>query len=74
MLYWPGKQIPNFGVSTAILNTIDILLRWCKWNFDPLQGQVKAHNFHERKNEETMFQHSIKKSWNNWQETTWTIL
>ena len=40
--------IPDLGVSTAILNTIDISRRCCKLNFGPLQGQVKARNFPER--------------------------
>ena len=42
--------IPDFGVSTAILNTIDISLKWCKLSFVHLRGQVKAHHFPERTN------------------------
>ena len=37
--------VSDFGVSTAILNTIDISRGWCKLNFGPLQGQVKACHF-----------------------------
>ena len=41
-------SIPNFGVSTTILNSVDIFRRWCKLNFGPLQSQDKSHNFSER--------------------------
>ena len=37
--------IPNFRVSTAILNITDISCKWCKFNFGPLQGQVKLCHF-----------------------------
>ena len=40
--------IPNFRVSTAILNITDISCKWCKFNFGPLQGQVKLCHFPER--------------------------
>ena len=30
--------IPDFGVSTAILNTIDISRSWCKLHFGSLRG------------------------------------
>ena len=35
--------IPNFGVTTAILNHVRIFRRWC--NFGLLQGQVKSRHF-----------------------------
>ena len=35
--------IPNFGVSTAILNPVGIFSRWCY--FGLLQGQVKSRHF-----------------------------
>ena len=41
--------IPDFGVSTVILNTIDFSGRWCKLHFGPLPGQVKSHYFPERR-------------------------
>ena len=44
-MFW---VIPNFGVTTAILNTIDISRSWCKLNFGPLRGQAKSHDFPER--------------------------
>ena len=28
-------SVPDLGVSTAIVNTIDISRRWCKLNFGP---------------------------------------
>ena len=37
--------IPNFRVSTAILNIIDISRKWCKFNFGPLWDQVKLCHF-----------------------------
>ena len=40
-----SNPIPDFGVSTTILNTIDISRTWC--NFGPLQGQVKSCHFPE---------------------------
>ena len=42
-------KIPNFGVSTAILNIIDVSRGWCKLNFGPLRGQVKSRYFPERR-------------------------
>ena len=37
--------IPNFGVSTTILDPVD---RWSKLNFGLLQGNVKLHHFSAR--------------------------
>ena len=34
--------IPDFGVSTAILNPVDIFRRWFKLNFGLLRGHVKS--------------------------------
>ena len=38
--------IPNFEVSTAILNPVGIFCRWCY--FGLLQGQVKSLHFLEK--------------------------
>ena len=38
--------IPNFGVSTAVLNPVGIFCRWCY--FGLLQGQFKSRHFFER--------------------------
>ena len=40
--------ITNSGVSTIILNSVDIFCRWYKLNFRLLQGQVKSYDFYER--------------------------
>ena len=40
--------IPDFGVSTTILYTIDISRRWCKLNFRPLRYQVTSGYFSAR--------------------------
>ena len=37
--------IPDFGVSTAILNRLEISRRWCKLNFGLSQGHVKSRQF-----------------------------
>ena len=42
---WRGMLIPNFGVSTTILNPVDISCRRYKLNFGLLQGQVKLRQF-----------------------------
>ena len=42
------KAIPDFGVSMAILNTIDIPHKWCKLNCGPFRGQAKPYHFPER--------------------------
>ena len=39
--------IPNIGVSTTILNPIDIPCRWYKLNFGLLQSQVKLYHFYD---------------------------
>ena len=41
-------SIPNFGVSTAILNPQDVFRRWCKLRFRPMRDQVKSHHFSEQ--------------------------
>ena len=38
-------RIPDFGVSTAILNPVETFRRWCKLNFGLLRGHVKSHHF-----------------------------
>ena len=43
-----GMPITNFGVSTTILNQVDIFCWWYKLNFGLLQGQVKSYHFHEK--------------------------
>ena len=40
--------IPNFGVSTTILNPVNIFCKWYKLNFGLTQGQVKSYHFYER--------------------------
>ena len=40
--------VPDFGVSTTILNRKDIFRRWCKLNFGTLRDQVKSCYFSER--------------------------
>ena len=37
-----GFPIPDFGVSTAILNPVDVFRRWCKMRFGLLRGHVKS--------------------------------
>ena len=49
-------------------NTIDIFRRWCKLNFGPLRDQVKVRH------KEIILLLFIQISWNNWHETTGTIL
>ena len=46
-LVWRGMFMPNFGVSTTILNPVDIFCRCYKLNFGLLQGQVKSYHFYE---------------------------
>ena len=36
---------PDFEVSTANLNPVDIFRRWCKLNFGLLRGHVKSRHF-----------------------------
>ena len=38
--------IPDFRVSTAILNTAEIFRSWYKLNFGFLQSHVKSRHFH----------------------------
>ena len=40
-------SIPNFVVSTVILNTVDVFRRWYKLSFRPMQDQVKSRHFSE---------------------------
>ena len=69
------QSIPDFGVSTAILNTTDISRRWCKLNFGILQSHIKSLHSSEKINAKRQyFFFFIQISWNNWQGTTWTIL
>ena len=64
--------IPDFGVSTAILNITDFFCRWCKLNFVPLRGHV---NFPETLvARRQWFCFSIQISSHNWQEATWKTL
>ena len=58
--------MPNFGVSTAILNRVDIFRRWCKLSFRPLDKRIDARRQY--------FLLFVQISWNNWLEATWTIL
>ena len=37
--------MPDFRLSTTILNPLEIFLRWCKLNFGLLQGHVKSYHF-----------------------------
>ena len=37
--YTRYSNIPDFGVSTAMLNITDISHRWCKLNFEPLAAK-----------------------------------
>ena len=46
-LVWRCMLILNFGVSTTILNPVQIFCRWYKLNFGLLQGQVKFYHFYE---------------------------
>ena len=50
MLYQTSSSscIPDFGVSTAILNITDICRRWYKLKFGPWRGHVKSCHFPER--------------------------
>ena len=48
LIYFLNILIPDFGISTAILNTRVISHRWCKLNFEPSWGQVKSRYFSER--------------------------
>ena len=41
-------KIPDFGISTAILNITDFPHRWCKCKFRLLWGHVKSCNFPQR--------------------------
>ena len=40
--------MPDFGVSAAILNLVDIFSRWCELNFGLTPRQVKSRHFSER--------------------------
>ena len=40
-------SISDFGVSTAILDPLDVFRRWCKLNFSPMRDQVKSRHFSE---------------------------
>ena len=59
-------QIPDFGVSTVILNTTDISRRWCKLDFGPLCGHLKSSHFPERIDAKGQyFYFFIQISWHN---------
>ena len=61
------ETIPDFGVSTAILNTADVSRRWCKLNFGPLWGLVKSCHLTQRiDTRRQYFYFSIQISWNKW--------
>ena len=47
ILFHAIGAIADFRVSTAILNTIRVSRRWCKFNFVPLKTQVKSCHFSE---------------------------
>ena len=40
-----GWAVPDFGVSTVILNLVDIFSRGCKLNFGLQRGHVKSRHF-----------------------------
>ena len=40
-------SIPDFWVTTAILNPVDVYRRSCKLSFRPMQNQVKSRHFSE---------------------------
>ena len=40
-----SPQIPDFGVSTAILNPTEIFRKWYKLNFGLARGYVKSRYF-----------------------------
>ena len=68
-------RIPNFEVSTAILNLTDFSCRQCKLNFGPLRGHLKSGHLPERiEARRSYFYFFIQISWHNWQETTWQTL
>ena len=71
-LVWRGMLIPNFVVSTTILNPVDISCRWYKLNFGLLQGQVKLYHFYEwiEAKRQFFFLLFVRISWNNWLEAT----
>ena len=68
--------IPDFGVSTPILNHAEIFRRWCKLNFGLLRGHVTSRHFSaillKDRPEETIFLLFKRISWNTWQGTTLT--
>ena len=41
-------SITDFGVSTTILNPVDVFRRWCKFSFRPMRDQVKHAIFLNR--------------------------
>ena len=47
--FWWAQMIillmPDFGVTTAILNPADVFRRWCKVNFRPMRDQVNSRHF-----------------------------
>ena len=41
-------SISDLGVSTAILNPVDVFRRWYKLSFWPMRDQVKSRHFSEQ--------------------------
>ena len=67
--------IPDFGVSTVILNRIVVFRRWYKFNFRPKRSQVKSCHFSWKdRHVEAIFLLFIKISWNNWLEAIYYYL
>ena len=54
-------SIPDFGVSTAILNPVDIFHRWCKLSLRPMRDQVKSRHFSLQKGARRPYFHSLYK-------------
>ena len=67
--------IPDFGVSTAILNITGFSRRWCKLNFGPFRGHFKSCHFSKGIEERRQyFYFFIQISWHIWQKRTWIKL
>ena len=54
-------SISDFGVSTAILNPMDVFRRWCKLSFRPMGGQVKSRHFSEQTGTRRSYFHFLYK-------------
>ena len=44
MNVWYDILIPDFGVSTAILDPVDIFRKWCKLSFGLFRDHVKSRH------------------------------